>query len=268
MTSPRRCRRTASFGGFDDAAGCALDTETDEGPNYIGAFPDLAGSPTSAAARLVNELTGGFGDSPLVRNVLVIRGDHEAGNVFSIRANDDLKLRVEAIPTDRDTTPGQGDGGFGAPHEPGGLGQVGLTIPEVALAEYLIAGDIADVLVVGESDTSAPSVLAVQWVVDAPTVISFMVLEAFDWRAGRWAFLGIEPMIPGVAEEGEEEPTEYTHNVEGPSPNRFINTSNNRILVRGYCVGFPGFGDQTGPTEYTLAVNFVNINLNEPFGEE
>lgn len=246
------------FGGFDED--CYLDVNVNEGPNMIGTFPNLAGDFGSAASVVLNQSGAGFDDSPLVENLAVIRGTLIFGNFFSIKGLDGNFLIVAPEATDRDHQVGAGEA-VGAGGGAGGAAAPGLAIPQARRVTYLSGGDIADVIAVAEANVPQPLVFSVRVVYGPMEVLTIRIVEAFNWSRDKWDFFGLD------IDQGTNAGAEGIYNAFS-APRNYVRISDNRILVRVYTIGFPGFGGIAGPDGYTMKLDLIAVQVVQPFGEQ
>lgn len=259
-------------GGFDDPGGdCALDTDIELGPFYIGPdesgdrliYPRLVGDP-SAVRYLLTSAFAGFDDSPLIDDVVVLRGDRIFGNKYSVKGRDDSYLVVEAMYTSRGDSPDPPGGGGGGG---GGGGQGVGWLPEMGQVQYLASGDITDVAIVGHADIPGVNSMAMESEMSDPGVFTLVFVEAYDWIAGRWSFVDVVWMNGDAEGDGD---FYFVHTAS--STQRFVRESDDRILFRMWTLGFSlnngGIGDSGGQTIYRQKLDWVNILVDEDFGEE
>ncbi len=196
--------------GFPDDVPCGYDTNEDEGPNKIGAFP----RPERAGATVLSQVAAGFDDSPLVDDVLVIRGDHLAGNKFSIKGRDGSYLVVNTMFTPRKYRP----------RIAGPAGKV----------TYLSDGQVADIMVTCHTVTITNNMQAAYTYL-TPGGFGFVATEMYDFVAKKWILLNFE-MTP-------EEPVIVTNTALATNASRFVNAATgNTVYIRQYflVVGGPG----------------------------
>ena len=235
------------FLGSEDEAECFGDTQTAEDdpagePNYIGIVPDgldWAG----------NMLTTGFFDqSPLVDDIVIVRGDQPYGNRLSIKAADNNYLGLTGKFTERGSSPEST------------TSTTGMFLPQVADIEYIATGHITDFVVVGESDvTGIVQTMIVQSIFKWPSVFTLLVVEGYDFRTDSWSFIDIISDPTQGTDLGNGD-FGFTH--VASSSERFVNPDTGRILVRFWTLGFPGFGSlggDTPETSYRLRADWVNF---------
>ena len=249
-------------GGFvqEDEGDCALDLNPDLGPNYIGDDDDFRRTyPRTDGAAAFISTTGalGFDQSPFIDEIVIVRGKHIFGNHLAVKARDTWYLVVEAMYTDHDWDPS----------ELAGFGQVNpLSVPEILEVEYLAIGDITDIVAVGHLDSASVRQIAIETEVAYPGVTTLLFIEAFDWLADRWSFVDVQLMTQtGTADDGDNG---YLSDM--TSPSRFVRYSDNRILIRYWTLGFTGGGGYGGGSllNYRQAIDFINLQVQEQFGEQ
>jgi hypothetical protein len=250
---------TRLFGGFGEDSGpgfCWLDVDPDAGPNQVGIYPN----PVASAANIVTQEWAGFDDSPLVDDLVVVRGETIYGNVFSVKGRDNNYLVVEAEYTQRGDSPDPPGGG-------GGGGGGGGSIPEIAEISYLATGNITDVVIVGHADIPGVNSMAMESEMVDPGVFTLVFVEAYDWVAGRWSFVDVVWMNGETEEEGVDDYFVHT----ASATQRFVRDSDDRILFRMWTLGFSfggGLGNSGGQSTYRQKLDWVNILVDEDFGEE
>jgi len=277
-----RLRLASVFGGWPQGAGferftggfpdpgqrCMLDFDPDLGPFYIG--PDeswgrriysyLVGDFDSCSAAILDQTFAGFDDSPLVDDIVVVRGEHIFGNVFSVKGRDNSYLVVEAQYTQRGDSPDPPGGG-------GGGGGGGGSIPEIAQISYLATGNITDAVIVGHADIPGVNSMAMESEMVDPGVFTLVFVEAYDWVAGRWSFVDVVWMNGETEEQGVDEYFVHT----ASATQRFVRGSDDRILFRMWTLGFSfggGMGNSGGQSTYRQKLDWVNILVDEDFGEQ
>ncbi|MEE9129430.1 MAG: S8 family serine peptidase [Phycisphaerales bacterium] len=231
--------------GFPDEFDCAPDFDPDAGPNQIGPYPTTTGDFGSAAAFILNQDFPGFGDSPLIDDIEILRGTLIFGNVFSIKGTDNNRLVIKSQ--------------FTNPTDNIDLGIV-----------YLASGQITDLLVIAHSDVPNASSLVIVHEAqssngfpdcDPPLSGSALVFfEMYDWDINRWMFVAFDNLMSADPPDLDCLIPAY------PVPNggRFIRSGDGRILLRIWTLSlggnFGGFGGlQNAP--YVIRHDWINILL-------
>jgi hypothetical protein len=219
--------------GFDPALGCGPDTNPEEGPNLIGSFP----RPERAGASVLSQVSAGFADSPLIDDVLVIRGDHIAGNKFSIKGRDNNFLVVNTMFTPRKYRP--------------------PLLPPAGRVTYLADGQVADIMVTGHTETAPIHTMQVWYTYISPGAFGFVATEMYDFAARKWIMIGFEQSPPaGVP---------VTNTALVPAASRFINQADgNKVHIRQYYTAVSGSG---GVPSLPMRWDWINLEaLGAPTG--
>jgi hypothetical protein len=247
------------FGGFEDEnqGFCWLDLNPELGPNQIGLYPNVM----TAGTNIITQSFIGFNDSPLVDDVVVLKGEHIYGNKFSVKGSDNNYLVIEAEYTHRGDAPNPPGGGGG------GGGGGGAWYPEMAQVDYLATGDITDIGIVGHADIPGVNSMAMESELADPGVFTLVFVEAYDWNAGDWSYVDVVWMN-GAPEDGAD--WYFVHTASATQ--RFVRESDDRILFRMWTLGFSfsggGLGNSGGQETYRQRVDWLNILVDEDYGEE
>ncbi|MCP3904022.1 MAG: S8 family serine peptidase, partial [Planctomycetes bacterium] len=250
---------TRLFGGFPPDQDCNLDLDPDEGPHRIGSYPDPAG----AASTLLSQWFVGFDDSPRLEDVVVVKGQNTRGNRFSLKGSDNNYLKIDPQWVGRNDSPQSPFGGQGV----GGGVFGGSIIPQVSQLRYLASGWMVDIVAVGRSDLPSVGTLIVENEVAWPNVFTFMMIEMYDWQQLNWAFVDVRV---GAEQAERTDPTNgdvtFEHTTDGAA--RFVNPTDDRILVRVWSLGFPAFqaGVGGGDTSFLKQFDLINFFVAEGFG--
>ena len=229
--------------GFPDEFDCAPDFDPDSGPNKIGPYPTTTGDFGSAAAFILNQDFPGFGDSPLIDDIEILRGTLIFGNVFSIKGTDNNRLVIKSQFTNPMDNIDQG-------------------------IVYLAFGQITDLLVIAHSDVPNPSSLVIVHEAhssngfpgcDPPFSGSALVFfEMYDWDINRWMFVAFDNLMSADPPDlGCDIPAYPVEN-----GGRFTRADDGRILLRIWTLSlggnFGGFGgSQNAP--YVIRHDWINI---------
>jgi hypothetical protein len=227
--------------GFDDAFGCGPDVDPDEPPKKIGPFPDLR----RGAAFILSQQSAGFGDSPLIKDFLVIRGDLLFGNKFSLMGSDNNYLVLQSEYT------------F-AKHDPDIAGPAGDV-------KYLGTGQTSDIMIIAQSDQKTATSMGLQVEQWAPEVTSFLIIEMYDWLSNEWSFVAIDTPAPG----SENGPAQNVPVYPIGAAQRFIEPNSKKVLIRLYVFGLGAEADFSGDMESTEWLNrydWINLTLSNGFG--
>lgn len=228
------------FGNFGDGP-CGPDILPEAPWNHIGGWTILTGN-----GSVVNQLLtiGGieYNDAPFVQDIVLIRGDYREGSVFSVRGADGQFYEADAIVTASTDQPGlSGPGGFG----PG----ISVAVPELASADYLIGGNIVDVVAIGQTEINNATALTINVISGGSELFTIAFVECYNFRSGKWTLCGV-----GANPQGAGSNLDFPV----PSPNDHI-SSTGRMLARVYYVGFPGFGSAFTQTNYTARIDLIDI---------
>ncbi|NNF44634.1 MAG: S8 family serine peptidase [Phycisphaerales bacterium] len=247
-------RTDPTFLGSDDGLECAGD---DGGmmppgePNYIGIIPS---GPDWAA----NMLTSSFFDgSPLVEDIIVVRGTQVFGNKFSVKSSDSARLGVTAQFTPRDFQPSAPTGGGGVPF-----------VPQIQDLRYLATGNITDLIAIGKSDADGiVNTMIAQSEYQWPTVFTLVFVEGYDWRTQRWSFIDL------ISDPGQAVATlpdgDLLFQHTAADSHRFVRVTDGKILLRFWTLGFPSTGALGGDTpdsNYRMRMDFLNLFVSEDPG--
>jgi hypothetical protein len=217
---------------------CGLDILPEAPWNHIGGWPLLTGD-----AGVVNQLLAlpdtQYNDSPFVQDVVLIRGRYIEGSVFSVRGLDGEFYLAEAEVTPANTRP-----------QTAGPGQAGpssenVAVPELATANYLVGGNIVDVVAIGQTDIVNPVQIGLNVVSGPAELFTVAFVEAYNFDTGRWTLCGV-----GIG--GGNFPV--------PAPASHI-SSTGRVLARVYYVGFPGLGSAFTPSNYNARIDLIDIDI-------
>jgi hypothetical protein len=224
--------------GFPDDVPCGPDTNPEEGPNKIGPFP----RPERAGANILSQTASGFDDSPLVDDVLVIRGDLMAGNRFSLKGRDGNYLVVNTLFTPRKYRPS---------HLPRPASQV----------QYLNDGQMADIMVIAHTDKLG-NTMEVGYEYLSPGGIALVFTEMYDFVARKWQFLGFEqvPEVPGTPVVGTQLAT---------AAQRFVNQADgNKVYIRQYVTRVSGPPAPGSPSQsFPMRWDWLNLSVFSGQGE-
>ena len=175
-----------------------------------------------------------------MQDIVLVRGDYREGSVFSVRGADGQFYEADAVVTAATDQPGSsGPGGFG----PG----IEVTVPELASADYLIGGNIVDVVAIGQTNINNATSLNINVISGGSEIFTIVFVECYNFRSGQWTLCGV-----GANGGGSN------LNFPVQSPNDHI-SSTGRMLARVYYVGFPGFGSAFTQTNYTARIDLIDI---------
>lgn len=244
---------TRLFGGFDDSGGnCSLDFDPTEGPHMIGPYPDVAGTFSSAATTILNQSFAGFGDSPLITDVIILNGTKIFGNAFSVKGFDGNYFVTQSKYQDRN-----------GPDVPANL-PPNVPANVIDKATYYTTGQIIDVLAVGRSPVANVSNITVQVIYEVPPgVTSIAVVEAYDWQSRRWNFIGMQYNfdLGGTV-------INDTYTI--PSPARYLRPADRTILYRFWQASFgssnPGGAGGNGLRDpFVSRIDFMGLSVTQGF---
>lgn len=252
--------RTLFIGGFGDTADCGYDVDPNEGPNWIGHYPDVV----TCASRLItgsehDEWTG-FNGSPLIDEIGILRGEHIYGNTFSVKESENSYLIVRSL----FTQPGDGPSGGGEPgsqHSPfsGSSGFSGSG-PGSEVG-YYGSGQVVDLMAIGHSDIDVVNSLRVTTELGYPGNITVLLVEIYNWDIMAWQFISAELMSAG------DDDSDNTYAQVATYANRFVRPSDDKVFIRfwtlGLTGGMQGDGDLGGI--YDLKTDWVNLEVSEDF---
>ncbi len=241
---------------------CWYDTLTDAGPNLVGpdesggfrCYPFVAGSFDSAASALLTQGFSGFDQSPFLDDIILVRGEHVFGNKYSVMASDDWYFIARGQETGYDWEPYMGGTGQSSP----------LTVPEILDIDYIVQGDLTDIVFVGHADVDDLRSVSLTSEVKYPGVFTLYFVEAYDWYTAKWSFVGVQ-FLAAAPDDGLDLVIES----ELSSPQRFVRSSDGRMLVRIWTMGMTGGGGFGGGSleHYLQMVDYVDFNLIDQFGE-
>ncbi len=219
---------------------CGLDVVAEQPFNHIGGFTRLTG-PGGVVDQLLDIESVEFGDAPFVQDVVLVRGEYIEGSRFSLSGLDGIFYRALAVPTEASEKPvTEGQSGAG----PNAL----ITVPELASAEYIVGGNIVDLVAIGQTEQRNPLAMGVEVVTGTvPNLFTFVFVEMYNFKSARWSFVGIVPAG-----------TPQTFPV--PQPPDHISPTG-RMLARIYHVGFPIFGGSFVPENYVARTDLIDIEL-------
>jgi hypothetical protein len=241
LTSGNQCQAGAEDGrqGFGDYI---LTAPT----NDIGGFI----SPLNSALQIVTN--DYFDASGLLETVLIVRGNRIFGSENSVRATDSNYLAVDSVYTERRR---------GQPNNTGGF-------PPASAVSYFIAGQIVDVIAIGRSNSSSPTTITLRTAVRPPEeptgaqgAAVYMIVEMWNYRVGRWDFVGLETLPLG----GGPNAVGFEYTIGGAM--RYMDPTR-KMLARLYTVspgGPPGPGTHGSITTYTLLIDEITFEVDEGF---
>jgi len=235
---------------------CGGDFNCDEDPNNIGPFPNAL----SVAGSVIQSEV--FGQSELVKEVLVLKGEHIFGNVFSIKQADNSFFVVRT----QFTEPGDG------PNTPSGSSTDAPTGPiskanigPANSVDYIAAGETVDMVIEAVPMIPPDKVQTVNvTAIYQPITTSFALLmsQMWDWEQRKWTFVDF------AVQTGGGTGTAFT--VSNAAP--FVNQNDGRILTRQYLFTFgqtsgnPG-GPSSDPTEpVEIRLDLFDLSVNQGFG--
>lgn len=231
----------ADLPGFPPDLGCAPDTNPDEEPNLIGPYPN----PYACGGTILSQSFTGFDQSPLVDDVVILRGALKFGNKFSVKANEQNYLVVTTQYTTRKNRPN--------------------VAGPASSASYLGNGQVFDVMIKAHSNIVGANTIAIDTNVQYPGQTTIWMIELYDWNARRWTFADIRTLdgVTGVGPDGDHGTTSVVTNAA-----RFINTSNKQILVRVYAtiLGFQMTRSSAASSLYDGRLDWVNVRVSNGFG--
>ncbi|MCI0365957.1 MAG: S8 family serine peptidase [Phycisphaerales bacterium] len=220
---------------------CGPDIDPDEPPNQIGPQTNTR----EAGATLINQQSAGFPDSPLIDDILIIRGEHVYGNHFSIKASDNSYFVVNSL-----FTP--------VKHEPPFVGPPGEVV-------YFAAGQTVDLMVEAHSNIKQSNAMLVTTEIPLPAPLALMILEMYSWELNKWTFVNFE-----LLDETVPTPELLTHEITDAQP--FIHPESLDVLIRVYILtlgGEPDFGAGEGGSPeggWPLRVDWINLQVADGFG--
>ena len=247
------------FGGFQEGTLCSLDLDPDAGPNYVGIYPEARGGGTS----VISEVTVGFDGSPLVDDIIVVKGDLIYGSKYSLKGSDGNYLVVEGQYV------GRGSGGSGSligqggHHGTGGFGGgsvQGDFSAQLSQLQYPSPGDITHVVVVAKADIGAVQAMNVTLETKFPGVFTILFIEGFDWDNNDWSFIGVNTMAP------PDPGADFLFEATALNAKRFIRDDDDRILLRVWTLGLTSDGI-FGQPDYRALHDLLDIEISSEFGE-
>jgi hypothetical protein len=179
-------------------SGCLPDIDPDSGPNKIGIYPRPARGDTTSARSVLN--FSGFGQSPLVDDLMIITGELIQGNVFSIKGPDDNYLIIESRYANA-------NGVGGAGHDGG-----------------IVTGETTMFQVIGHMQNSNIESIEVDVEAFVDNGTGIQLLYMFDWQLNRWLAIAVQFLGVGDIDTATVFPVE--------NASRFIRSSDNRIMLR------------------------------------
>ena len=194
-----------------------------------------------AASTILNQ--GGFNDAPLVDGINILRGQLIYGNVFSIQASDNNYLVLKGIRT--------------SPSSPTQVPSASGVSPT-----YFGFGLATDVEVLSH----APEPLNTGMTIQVETrsegaTTSLMFVDMFDFRRGRWTFVGLAFPV------GVDEVPPFTFPV--GNPGRFIRKTDDLVLIRVWTLAIGntsgGLAGDSG-TVHVMRHDLINLNAGGPGG--
>ncbi len=232
--------------GFDDAVPCGPDTDPEEEPNRIGPYP----RPDLAGAYILSQWNVGFDDAPLVDDVVIIRGNHQFGNKFSIKGSDNNYLVVDSLYTERK-------------HRPN------VMSPGSAV-NYLATAQTVDVMVVAHADVPSSN-MQVDTEIQPIDASTLLFVEMYDWVAKRWSFVNFEPLDIVTCPDGVDKCDSHL----ATAAQRFIAPNGRNVYIRLYMLRMgsidSGAATPTGGTvgsgnAFTARIDLVNLITFQGFG--
>jgi hypothetical protein len=245
--------------GAPDGAECFGDFDQDEEPNRIGPFP-------RARRAGIAVISNFFDAARTTTGLQVLRGFYQLGNAYYIEVSDDLRFIVRSQFTPRQRVgrrrpTGQNSFGYGQ----GTTNEdESLTARPVLQANYMAAGQIADVLVTARTDEENPNVIRVDTEVQYPGQFSLLFVEIWDWTLNRWVLTDLAQIAESQQTDGD-----VTNESLRVGASGMVHPDGGLILVRLWMLGL-GSGGTNSPFDFELdLVNvLVGSNVSDPvFGE-
>lgn len=193
------------------------------------AYPDVVDTAESVLR------AGIYDGNPLLQDVVIVRGQHEFGNSYSLRAADNNHFVVSSIHTDRS-------------HRPvlsGPAGRVG----------YIATSQTTDIVVSSQLRSYSPT-LFVQTRVVSPEQSVLVLIEIYNSQDRKWEFLGVAPVLAGA---------EYVFDTSVANAARFIDRKDRRVYIRIYSLSMGGF-TPSGQLPFVMHHDLVRVTHPEAFG--
>ena len=239
--------------GFSPEVDCGPDTIVPETVNPIGGYVQ----PREAGGAVLTQWGIGFDQSPLLKEVFLLRGLQPFGNIFSLKAFDNTYYVVRSQFTDRSFTPTLNSSNAEANFVAG-------------KAKYLASGFHSDLMVRMKSPVKQAGTMAVTVEVQLDAPFSMLMVEAFDWTLNKWVFIGFDYPLDATI-QGNELPIGFF----AQPATKYINPTTLNAWIRTYVLTIGGGGSNwagaggEGASELGPVIRFdlIAANFSGGFGQ-